>query len=110
MSTHCNSQLTHEHLRNLEQLAQLKLDENEHEQCFKSLQQILKMFELLDSVDTTSIDHLSIQPQCSIESLRPDTSSTQDHTPTLQQCCPHFNETTQHILVPQVIDSTSDEG
>ena len=100
-------QLTHEHLKTLEKLAQLSLNDQEHQKYLQALKEILDMFDLLDRVNTDSVDHLSIQPTQSVSDLRCDTLETTNNVDALSKFCPEFNPQTQQIIVPPVIDQSS---
>ena len=101
-----NQHLTLDHLRLLEKLSNLSIDDSENELYLASLEKILHMFDLLDSIDSSCVNHLKIQQVKTALTLRSDTDEPADNTQILKQCCPAFNDETQHILVPQVIETS----
>lgn len=101
------SQLTHNHLKTLEKLAQLSLNDQEHQKYLQALKEIVDMFDLLDRVNTDAVDHLSIQPTQSVTDLRCDTLETANNAEALSKFCPEFNPQTHQIIVPPVIDQST---
>lgn len=97
--------LTNDTLDSLERLAHLPLTEAETTSYLDGLEKILHMFDIMRNIDTSDVDHLSIQAKMSIDSLREDASQVQDNAKTLEAICPSYNPETQRIVVPQVVDN-----
>ena len=93
-----------EETKKIAKLAHLTLSEEQaikHTQCLKN---ILGLFASLDQVDTTDICHLDIKQRITPELLRADVVTEHKQTEALAKLCPNFDEDSQHILIPQVIE------
>ena len=93
-------------LRQLEKLSCLNISIEEENDIANALEKTLGMFEKLSQIDTGSVDHLSIQPQTSIDghNIRQDEAEEANFTDVLKEICPEFNSETMNIVVPQVIE------
>ena len=96
--------LNPEETKKIAKLAHLTLSDEEaikHTQCLKN---ILELFDSLERADTSDICHLEIKQRMTPERLREDVVTEQEEVEALAKICPNFDQESQHILIPQVID------
>ena len=96
-----------EEILKIASLSNITVQEKEMPNVSRALGDILDMFEILKSADTSKVDHLSIMPNVKI-TLLPDSnpSANENNTQEISSFSEHFIPEKGEFIVPKVIDQS----